>query len=236
MIAKIFLLCMVMLAGAATANAQVIPQVSVQADFDVYGPGDTITVNGLVKVPHGGAVTIRVLSPTGNVVAVGQVMADDRNWSWSVPAEFKHAGTYTVLVNHSLTGSEDRYASTTFVYTKAVEGVVVVDGTDLMISYTGDPAMAAYTDAESSLIYIEFDGPSSGVMRLPDGLHGGNLVAVEGGSVTALPDGSYAYSTDSATLVMSADAVAVPEFGVAVSALGAALAAATVAVRLRMPH
>ena len=158
------------------------------------GPGETIHVDGLVGVNHGGAVTIRVMSPMGNVVAVGQVIPDGRDWSWSLPAEFDHAGTYTILANYALAYDAGRYASATFVYDMAVEGTTLVDGTDHLISYTGDPILTAHTDAEASLIYLGFEGPSSGVMRLPDGLHGGNLVVVEGGVVTTLQDGTYAYS------------------------------------------
>lgn len=224
-----------LLLAAGTASAQQLPYISMHADSDVYGPGQTIRVAGLVGEPHGGAVTIRVVSPGGAVVAVGQVMPDGRDWSWSIPAEFGAPGTYTLVAHYMLAASPDRSAAVAFVYDTAAEGAVVVNGTVHEISYTGDPVLAARTDAHNSLLYVEFAGPAGGVMRLPDGLHDGVLVAVEGGSVEELPDGSYAYSTDSDVLVLAADTVAVPEFGgaaVLVSAL-AASAALPLAGRLR---
>lgn len=215
----------ILLLAAGIATAQQLPHVSIHADSDVYGPGQTIYVGGLVGEPHGGAVTIRVVSPGGAVVAVGQAMPDGRDWSWSLPAEFGRPGTYTLIAHYALAAGPDRSAAVAFVYDMAVKGAVVVNGTTYEISYTGDPILAASTDAHNSLIRLEFAGPAGGVMRLPDGLREGNLVAVEGGSVTALPDGSYAYSTDSGMLVLAADAVAVPEFGGAVIVMAAAAAA-----------
>lgn len=228
------LLAAAMLAGQPAA-AQQVPHLTIHLDSDAYGPGETIRAGGLVGAPHGGAVTIRVMSPAGSVVAVGQATPDGRDWSWAVPAEFGHPGTYTVLAHYSLSAERDRTAAATFVYAMAVEGAIPVNGTDLLISYTGDPAVSAYTDAHRSLVYLEFASPgAAGVMRLPGGLHSGGLVAAEGGSITALPDGSYAYSADSNVLVLAADAVAVPEFAAAplVSAL-AASAALPLARRLR---
>ena len=228
------LLMAAILAGQPAA-AQQVPHLTIHVDSDVYGPGETIHAGGLVGAPHGGAVTIQVISPAGSVVAVGQAMPDGRDWSWAVPAEFGHPGTYTILAHYSLSAERDRTAAATFVYVTAVEGTVTVNGTDLLISYTGDPAVSAYTDAHHFLIYLEFAAPgATGVMRLPDGLHEGDLVAVEGGSITTLPDGSYAYSADSDTLVLAADAVAVPEFGAAL--LASALAASAALPLARRLH
>lgn len=216
-------LACVPLLGAA--QGQTIPHITMSADSDVYGPGDTIFVNGLVERENGGAVTVRVLSPSGAVVAVGQVIPDGRDWSWALPAEFDAPGTYTILAHYSLTGDPEKRAATTFVYTVAEKGHVMVNGTAHVISYVGDPAVSAHTDATDSLIYVTFVGPSGGVMTIPAELYSGDLVAVEGGTITLLPDGSYAYSTDSNTLVLAADAVAVPEFGaVMLAAAGAAAA------------
>ncbi len=224
------LLAVAAIPAGQPAAAQLVPHLTIHLDSDVYGPGETIHAAGLVGAPHGGAVTIQVISPAGSVVAAGQAVPDGRDWSWAVPAEFGHAGTYTILAHYSLSAERDRTAAATFVYTAAVEGTVQVDGTDMMISYTGDPAASAHTDAHRSLIYVEFASPgATGVMRLPGGLHSGDLVAVEGGSITALPDGSYAYSADSGTLVLAADAVAVPEFG------GAALLVSALAASAALP-
>lgn len=219
--------------GATLADAQSIPHITVQVDSDVYGPGETVHISGTVDSSHGGAVTIKVISPAGSVVAVGQTTPEDRDWSWQVPAEFAHPGTYTILAYYTLTADPDRRAAATFVYSTAVTGLVEVNGTIFNISYTGDPILSSWTDAESSLIHVVFEGPSNGVMRLPAGLVEGTLVAVSGGTITALPDGSYAYATDSSVLVMTADVVAVPEFGLVVLVLGAAAAASVVLPRLR---
>ena len=215
------------------AYGQTIPYITMSADSDVYGPGDTIFVNGLVERENGGAITVRVLSPSGAVVAVGQVLPDGRDWSWALPAEFDVPGTYTILAHYSLTGDPERRAAATFVFVTAEEGSVTVDGTEHAISYVGDPVVSAHTDATASLIYVTFEGPSGGVMTIPAELYTGELVAVEGGMLTPLPDGSYAYSTDSDTLVLAADTVAVPEFGAAMLAAAGAAAAIPALRRFR---
>ena len=219
-----------------TAAGQSLPHIQMSTDSDVYGPGETIFLNGLVERESGGAVTILVVSPGGNVVAVGQVMPDGRDWSWSLPAEFDKPGTYTIFAHYTLAGDPEKRAAVSFVYDAAVRGMVHVNGTVHDISYTGDPVLAAHTDAHNALMYLEFDGPAAGVMRLPDGLHEGVLVAVEGGSVTALPDGSYAYSTDSDTLVLAADAVAVPEFGMVAILVSALAVSAALPLARRLHH
>lgn len=238
--ALVALLAVVAVSSAGyAAYAQTIPHITMSTDSDVYESGQDIRVGGLVSVDNGGAVTIRVMSPTGAVVAVGQVMPDGRDWSWSLPAEFDAPGTYTVLAHYSLTGDPDRRAAATFVYTMAekgsvaVDGTAAVDGTEYSISYVGDPIVSVHTDATDSLIYITFDGPSGGVMTVPAELYTGELVAVEGGMITPLPDGTYAYSTDSGTLVLAADTVAVPEFGAAMLAAAGAAAAIPALRRFR---
>ena len=220
--------------GVPSAEGQTVPFVQMSVDSGTYGPGETIHVSGLVHRENGGAVAIRVMSPNGAVVAVGQVIPDGRDWSWSLPAEFDLPGTYTIIAHYSLTGDAERRAAASFVFTMAEEGAVLVNGTMHGISYTGDPVLSAYTDPSEGLIYLEFDGPSAGVMRLSEGLHGGGLLAVDGGMLTPLPDGSHAYSTDSGMLVLAADSVAVPEFGMAAALALAAGAAAPALLRRRL--
>lgn len=239
-VALLVMLAAVVASSAAhAAYAQTIPHITMSTDSDVYESGQDIRVGGLVSADNGGAVTIRVMSPTGAVVAVGQVIPDGRDWSWTLPAEFDSPGTYTILAHYSLTGDPDRRAAATFVFvtaekgTVAVEAAAAVDGTEHSISYVGDPIVSVHTDAEASLIYITFEGPSGGVMTIPDGLYTGDLVAVEGGMLTPLPDGTYAYSTDSGTLVLAADTVAVPEFGAAMLAAAGAAAAIPALRRFR---
>lgn len=208
--------CVVLLCIIPIAYAQSMPPISVQIDSDVYGPGQTIRMWGVVDMPHGGAVTIQVISPTGAVVAAGQAIPEGRDWSYMIPAEFSTPGTFTILVHYTLGADTSKRDSATFAYTRAVEGTVSVNGTIHLISYTGDVITSAYTDHTESLLYLELEGAGSGVLRLSPGLAEGMVVAVSGGDVQALPDGSYAYNTDGTTLVLAADAVAVPEFGMAV--------------------
>ena len=154
------------------ATAQTLPYISVHTDLDVYGPGQTIHVDGLVGEPHGGAVTIRIVAPNDAVVAVGQVMPQGRDWSWDITAEFGMAGTYTIKASYVLAG-HDRHDTATFIYDRSVGGVVRMNGTSYDISYAGDPILAAYTDPNRNVIYLEFEGPAKGVMRVDHNLYQG---------------------------------------------------------------
>lgn len=236
---RYILLCAIpLLLGIGLAHAQSISGISVEVAQDVYSPGDTVQVHGVLHKMHGGAVTIQLLSPNGNIIAVGQVMPTERDWQWSIPAEFDTPGTYTVQAEYSLTKHTIHYATDVFSYTVYQQGEVLVNGTEHLIQYTGDAIHDAYTDGDASLLYIEFEGPGSGVMFLPPGLVQGELLAVDGGAITHIDGGQYAYSVDSNILVLTADAVAIPEFGAAmwIFGVGAMAAGMMAQSRLRLPR
>lgn len=223
----------VLLVPFVLAEAQHIPYHTIQVAQDVYGPGETIHLHGTVKTIHGGAVTIQVMAPSGNIIAVGQVLPDTRDYTWSMPAEFNTSGVYTVQAQYALTSNIKHYATDIFTFVAVESGVVQVNGTDYTIQYTGDVILDAYTDAYDSLLYLTFDGPGSGVMFIPQGLVQGELLAVQGGQVTHVEGGQYAYIVDSDELVLTADAVAIPEFGLAMVVLGVA-AAGLLSSRMRL--
>ena len=134
--------------------AQSIPHIDFATDSDVYVPGQTIHINGIIAMPHDGAITITVMAPNGNIVAIGQVIPDGRDWHYSVPAEFSEPGTYQITAYYALSQDADKMAQATFVYSTAVEGVVMVSDTDYVISFTGDAMLSAYTDSyESTIVY-----------------------------------------------------------------------------------
>ncbi len=96
------------LTGLASAQ-QAVPPLSLQTELPVYGDGDTIVIFGLVKTSlldkdNQVPVLLRVLSSTGNMVTVEQLMPDAQgNFSAEMKASgplWKAAGEYTVAANY----------------------------------------------------------------------------------------------------------------------------------------
>ena len=94
--------------GLASAQ-QAVPPLSLQTELPVYGEGDTIVIFGLVKASlldkdNQVPVLLRVLSSTGNMVTVEQLMPDAQgNFSAEMKASgplWKAAGEYTVAANY----------------------------------------------------------------------------------------------------------------------------------------
>jgi hypothetical protein len=133
------------------AEAQLIPVISIQVAQDVYNTGDIVHVHGTLQKLHGGAVTIQLLAPNGNIIAIGQITPTERNWQYSIPAEFDVPGTYIVQAQYTLT--KQHLSTDVFSYTIYQQGDVQVAGTNHTIRYTGDVMYDAYTSAEDSVVY-----------------------------------------------------------------------------------
>jgi len=130
------------------ANAQqAVPPLSLQTELPVYAEGDTVVIFGLVKASlldkdNQVPVLLRVLSSTGNMVTIEQLMPDAQgNFSAEMRASgplWKAAGEYTVAANYQAQsinitfqytgGSGERATSTTVqeVVPEIVEEVIEV--------------------------------------------------------------------------------------------------------------
>ena len=91
--------------GHAFADSHNIPPVSVSAELPSYGNGDLVNLNGSIRnydpdSDSGKAVTIRIMSPNGSLVGIGQVIPDsDGKFSHSFIAGgalWRSAGDYIV--------------------------------------------------------------------------------------------------------------------------------------------
>src|SRR5574340_457412 len=90
--------------------------VTVTTDKASYNDGDKVTISGSTQdYISGTPITVRIISPIGNIVKVDQVdLGSDRTFSTSITATgalWQEAGAYTVKVQF---GSAARTAQTTF--------------------------------------------------------------------------------------------------------------------------
>ena len=104
------------------ANAQqAVPPLSVQTELPVYGEGDKIVIIGLVKSSlldkdNSVPVIMRILSSTGNMIQIFQLMPDAQgNFNAEAVAAgplWKAAGEYTIAANY-----QAQKINTTFQFT-----------------------------------------------------------------------------------------------------------------------
>ena len=104
------------------ANAQqAVPPLSVQTELPVYGEGDKIVIIGLVKSSlldkdNSVPVIMRILSSTGNMIQIFQLMPDAQgNFNAEAVATgplWKAAGEYTIAANY-----QAQKINTTFQFT-----------------------------------------------------------------------------------------------------------------------
>lgn len=96
-----------------------VPPITVRTNSSHYNEGETIFVSGEVsEILFGFAVSVTVLDPSGNVVAIDLALVDlDKNYSTEFVAGgalFKVDGVYTIQV---LYATENRMDHTTFFFT-----------------------------------------------------------------------------------------------------------------------
>ena len=153
--------------------------IDVTTDKPSYNDGDKITITGstrdfIADLP----ITIKIISPIGNVVKVDQVpLSSDRTFETSIVGSgilWQEAGTYKVLVQY---GNKDKSAMTTFLFTGSGDGqgnTIKVDGTDFSVTYsiTNGKVLGikADTQSKSLVVSIETTGDGLFTVKLPRGL------------------------------------------------------------------
>ena len=92
------------------SGQQAVPPLSLQTELPVYSEGDTVVIFGLVKASlldndNQVPVLLRVMSSTGNMVTIEQLMPDEQgNFSTEVQASgplWKAGGEYMVAANYN---------------------------------------------------------------------------------------------------------------------------------------
>lgn len=106
---------------ATASNSDLI---TVSSDKTKYSDGDTIIVSGsVISVIVGTPVTIQILDPNDDLVAVSQVdVKGDGKYSDKIPAHgslWEYSGIYTIKAQY---GPPDVIAETTFSYSKSIAG------------------------------------------------------------------------------------------------------------------
>jgi predicted secreted protein with PEFG-CTERM motif len=184
--------------GMAPAFGQIVQPIVVTTDKTSYSEGDPIMVTGEIsETLFGFAISIEVLAPNGNRVAVEQVMpGSDKTYSAQFTAGgnlMKSSGEYTIQV---LYGTDKRTDQTTFMY----EGSTMigepdrfpVDTTDFTVGYeiTGGKLISISPDVEANSLIIKIDAINDGqlTITLPRDLIGA-LIGEEDDDFFVLVDG-----------------------------------------------
>jgi predicted secreted protein with PEFG-CTERM motif len=154
--------------------------ISVTTDKTTYNDGDKIIISGRVQdYISDTPVTIRIISPIGNIVKVDQVdLASDRTFSTPITAIgtlWQESGAYTVKVQY---GSKDRASETTFQFagssTIPTGPIMKVDGTDFSVKYhiTNGKVLGMKIDTTSKtlMVSVQTTGEGSLTVTLPRGM------------------------------------------------------------------
>lgn len=232
-------LSIAMVAGLALtpAFAQQAEYVVVSTDMEAYSEGDVIVITGQVLQRHAGGITIQVLSPNNDLVAIGQPMVGPDNtftFTLSTGDTMRHDGTYTVMATYSLHANSPRIAQTTFMYTPIHTSGIMVDGTEFEPDYAifGGKVMGMYTNPQTNSMIIDVETMKDGyiTVTLPRTLIDSQLADGTDDQFFALVDSEEIYheepssDADSRTITIEFNAgasqieivgtsVAVPEFG-----------------------
>ena len=100
------------------ANAQSTePPISVNTDFPGYGDGSEIIITGKIKesslADYPQDVTIMIVSPNGNIVAIAQVGLDSNNeysYSFTAGGMMSDAGEYNVKAHYGMQKGETTFS------------------------------------------------------------------------------------------------------------------------------
>ena len=108
--------------GNAFADSHNIPPVSVSAELPSYGNGDLVNLNGSIRnydpdYDSGKAVTIRIMSPNGSLVGIGQVIPDSEG-------KFSHS----FVAGGSLWQSDGDYLVESIFNSNVAESTIVYTG------------------------------------------------------------------------------------------------------------
>jgi len=149
-------------------------EVTVTTDKASYNDGDKVTISGSTQdYISGTPITVRIISPIGNLVKVDQVdLGSDRTFSTSITATgvlWQEAGAYTVKVQF---GSAARTAQTTFQFSGSSGGqggnTIKVDGTDLSVKYsiTNGKVLGIKADIQSKSLIVSIQTTEDGVLTI----------------------------------------------------------------------
>ncbi len=187
--------------GTAPSFAQVVGPITVSTDKQSYVDGDVVMIEGQVAdVLSGTPVSLQLLAPNGNRVALEQLqVGDDKMFSYEAKAAgpyWKAAGDYTVKVQY---GGPNRVAETMFGFAGA--GSVqpppteMPDDTtrysldageggmhDITYSITGGSISSMNVDGDTSsfTVMIESDDDGELVLTLPRAVIDAKMNGCEG--------------------------------------------------------
>ena len=233
-----FALSALLIAGIASAPVfgQTTSAIAIITDQESYTNGDTITVTGNVNANTGDGLTIHVISPTGNIVAVGQAdVASDGAFETTIATGslWSVHGTYTIKVQYG----DTRSGETAIEFTAADPddtGSMEVELTDEYLFTVGEDevsirydsgtntivAMAANLDSKSIVIEVDVANDGEIVIALPrhlidaknaDGTDAAYIVLVDGEETWITEDAGEA--TRTLTIPVSAGAQEIEIFG-----------------------
>ena len=233
-----FALSALLIAGIASAPVfgQTTSAIAIITDQESYTNGDTITVTGNVNANTGDGLTIHAISPTGNIVAVGQAdVASDGAFETTIATGslWSVHGTYTIKVQYG----DTRSGETTIEFTAADPdgtGDMEVELTDEYLFTVGEDevgirydsgtntivAMAANLDSKSIVIEVDVANDGEIVIALPrhlidaknaDGTDAAYIVLVDGEETWVTEDAGEA--TRTLTIPVSAGAQEIEIFG-----------------------
>ena len=174
---SVFALFAIMIAsiGMAPAFGQIVQPIVVTTDKTSYSEGELIMVTGEIsETLFGYAISIEVLAPNGNRVAIEQVMPDsDKSYSAQFTAGgnlMKSSGEYTIQV---LYGTDKRTDQTTFTFGGSTgsesDGTrVAVSGTDFMVGYQiiGGKLISITPDVDANSLIIAIDATDDGELTI----------------------------------------------------------------------
>jgi predicted secreted protein with PEFG-CTERM motif len=161
--------------GMAPAFGQIVQPIVVTTDKTSYSEGELIMVTGEIsETLFGYAISIEVLAPNGNRVAIEQVMPDsDKSYSAQFTAGgnlMKSSGEYTIQV---LYGTDKRTDQTTFTFGGSTgsesDGTrVAVSGTDFMVGYQiiGGKLISITPDVDANSLIIAIDATDDGQLTI----------------------------------------------------------------------
>lgn len=166
-------LSIVMIAGlsVAPAFAQQAEHVVVTTDMESYSEGDTIVITGQVLQRHSGGITIQVLSPNNDLVAIGQPMIGPDNmfrFTLSTGDTMRHEGMYTVVATYSLHSNSPRVGHAMFMYTPMHTSGIMVDGTEFEPHHSimGGMVMGMHTNPQTNSMLIDIETAIDGYITI----------------------------------------------------------------------
>ncbi len=157
-------------------------QITIETDKDMYSPGETITVSGIInKLTSNEEITMLFREPNGNFNSADQIIpAEDNTWSTQIKLSPKaKAGIYTISVLYGKWANE---ATLTVGQGTAIAGTAIqniqpaitpegtlvfdLEGTGINYKITGGSIKSIYPDVDSNSLIIEIDATDNGMLTI----------------------------------------------------------------------